>query len=93
MKQFNPPHPGEILKDDFIAPLGLTIKDVADGLKIARTNLSLIINGKAAISPEMAIKLSRAFSTTPDLWMNLQQAYDVWKAENKLRNVKIKNFR
>lgn len=90
MLQFNPPHPGEILKLDYIQPLELTITDVADGLGIARKNLSAIINGKAGVSPEMSIRLAEAFDTTPDLWLNLQANYDLWKIKKSgvQRNVK-----
>jgi antitoxin HigA-1 len=84
-----PPHPGTILKNDFLYPKNLTVKHVAERLRIARTNLSLIINGKASISPEMAIKLSKAFNTPPELWMNLQLSYDLWKAEKKIGRIRI----
>ena len=80
--QFNPPHPGEILKEDYLGPLGITVTSAATGLGIARKNLSAIINSKAGISPEMAIRLSEAFGTTPDFWLNLQKNYDLWKAKN-----------
>jgi addiction module HigA family antidote len=92
MLQFNPPHPGEILKMDYLDPLGLTITEAADGLAIARKNLSAIINGKAGISPEMAIRLSEAFDTTPDLWLNLQANYDLFKARTSGATRKIKRF-
>jgi antitoxin HigA-1 len=65
--QFNPPHPGEILKADYIDPLKLTITDVAEELGMARKNLSAIINGRTGISSEMALRLSQAFDTTPEL--------------------------
>lgn len=81
MLQFNPPHPGEILKVDYLEPLELTVTDAATGLGIARKNLSAIINGKAGISAEMAVRLSEAFDTTPDLWLNLQANYDLWKVK------------
>jgi addiction module HigA family antidote len=92
MKQFNPPHPGEILKMDYLIPLKLTVTDVAKGLAIARKNLSAILNGKAGISPEMALRLSEAFDTTPDLWLNLQANYDLWKAKKSGIERKITRF-
>ncbi len=92
MFQYSPPHPGEILKEDYLQPLNLTITEVADGLGIARKNLSAIINGKAGISPEMAIRLSEAFDTTPDLWMNLQANYDLWKIRASKPVTKIRRF-
>jgi addiction module HigA family antidote len=92
MIQYNPPHPGEILKEDYLQPLGLTITEAADGLGIARKNLSAIINGKAGISPEMAMRLSKAFDTTPDLWLNLQANYDLWKIKASKSAIKIRRF-
>ena len=92
MLQFNPSHPGEILKADYLDPFGLSIREAADGLHIARKNLSAIINGKAGISPEMAIRLSEAFDTTPGLWLNLQTNYDLWKARPSRETRKIKRF-
>ncbi|MCP4663086.1 MAG: HigA family addiction module antidote protein [bacterium] len=76
----NPPHPGEILKEDYLDPLGLSISDACRGLDIARKGLSEIVNGHSGISPVMAVKLARAFDTTPEFWLNLQTQYDLWKA-------------
>ena len=75
-----PTHPGTILKEDYLVPLEITITDMAAMLGISRTTLSKILNGKGGISPEMALRLSRAFGTTPDLWLNLQKNYDLWNA-------------
>ena len=92
MQQFNPPHPGEILKMDYLTPLELTVTDAANGLGIARKNLSAIINRRAGISPEMAVRLSEAFDTTPDLWLNLQANYDLWKIKKSGATRKITRF-
>jgi antitoxin HigA-1 len=78
---FNPPHPGEILREDCIKPLGLTIKEAALKLGITRQNLSDIVHCKTAISPAMAIKLGKAFKTSPDVWLGMQMQYDLWKAK------------
>ena len=75
-----PTHPGTILKEDYLAPLEITITDMAAMLGISRKTLSKILNGKGGISPEMALRLSRASGTTPDLWLNLQNNYDLWNA-------------
>jgi antitoxin HigA-1 len=77
-----PTHPGNIIKEDYLLPLSITIKDMADTLGISRKTLSKIINERGAITPDMALRLSRAFDTTPDLWLNLQKNYDLWNAEN-----------
>jgi len=89
---FNPPHPGEVIKMDYLEPLGLSVTEVAEGLKISRKNLSEIINGHTGISPEMALRLSLAFNTTPELWMNLQRNYDLWHARQKGKIKEIKSF-
>jgi antitoxin HigA-1 len=89
MNMHNPSHPGEILKELYIEPLGLTITEVARALDINRKTLSELIKGKSGINPEMAIRLARAFSTTSDSWLNLQRQYDIWMAQkdcNQLRD-------
>ena len=92
MEIVNPPHPGEILKEDYLVPLNLTVTEVAAGLGIARKNLSAIINGHAGISPEMAIRLSKAFNTTPQLWLNMQKEYDLWNAMQKEKEIVVESF-
>lgn len=87
-----PVHPGEILREDYINAHHLTITEVADGLGIARGNLSAIVNGRAGISPEMAVKLSEAFGNSPQFWVNLQKNYELWHAERKVNRLKIRHF-
>ncbi len=81
MLMHNPPHPGLIIKELCIDPLGLTVTETAKALGISRKTLSGIINGKAGISPEMAVRLSIAFNTTSESWINQQSQYDLWQAE------------
>lgn len=81
MLMHNPPHPGEVLKELCLEPLGLTVTEAAKGLGVSRKTLSTIINGKAGISPEMAVRLSIAFNTSSDSWLNQQTQYDLWQAE------------
>ncbi len=81
MLMHNPPHPGEVLKELCIEPLGITVTDAAKGLGISRKTLSSILNGKAGISPEMAVRLSIAFNTSSESWLNQQSQYDLWQAE------------
>ena len=80
MVMFNPPHPGIILGEDCIKPLGVT-----------RQNLSDIVNGKTAISPAMALKIAKAFNSDPEFWLNMQLKYDLWQAMQKtnLDNVQV----
>ena len=77
-----PTHPGNIIKEDYLIPLSMTIKDMADILGVSRKTLSKIINERGSITPDMSLRLSRAFDTSPDLWLNLQKNYDLWNAEN-----------
>ncbi|MBC7410745.1 MAG: HigA family addiction module antidote protein [Arcicella sp.] len=87
-----PSHPGEILREDFIKENGLTITEVAEGLGIARANLSAIVNERAGVSPELAVKLSEAFGNTPLFWINLQKNYELWHAERKVNRTIIRHF-
>jgi len=84
---FSPPHPGEILKEDVLPGLGLTVSAGAKQLGVTRVTLSRIVNGKSAISPDMALRLAAWLETTPDSWLNMQVAYDLWRAEQKPRPV------
>ena len=76
-----PPHPGKILKKLCLEPLELSVTEAAKGLGVSRKTLSSIVNGKAGISPEMAVRLSIAFNTSSESWMNQQAQYDLWQAE------------
>ncbi|HEY7213485.1 MAG TPA: HigA family addiction module antitoxin [Thermoanaerobaculia bacterium] len=76
----SPCHPGEILREDYLKPLGLSVSDVAKGLGVARKTLSVIVNERARISSPMAYRLARAFGTSPEFWVNLQTQYDLWQA-------------
>jgi addiction module HigA family antidote len=76
-----PTHPGKIIQEDYLKPLSITIKAMADLVGVSRKTMSKIINGKGSVTPDMALRLSRAFDTTPDLWLNLQKNYDLWNAE------------
>lgn len=80
MIMFNPPHPGEIIREDYLTPLNLTVTALAEALRVSRKNLSEIINEHTGISPRMAVRLAKAFSTSPQFWLNLQMQYDLWQA-------------
>jgi len=75
-----PGHPGGIISRQYLEPLGLTVSELAKILGVSRKTVSKIINGRGSISADMALRLSRAFNTTPQLWLNLQQNYDLWHA-------------
>ncbi len=76
----NPPHPGEVLREDVIAPLGLSVTDAADRLAMSRVALSRVLNGKAGISPDLAVRLEQAGAGTAQAWVAMQANYDLWEA-------------
>lgn len=86
---YNPPHPGEILRALCLKPLGLSVTDASKALGVSRKTLSSILNGRAGISPEMAVRLSIAFDTTSESWMNQQVQYDLWQAEQRRADLKV----
>ncbi len=83
MKMHNPPHPGEIIRKLWLEPLNLTATAAAAALGVSRKTLSALLNGRAGISPEMAIRLSMAFGTSAESWLNQQMQYDLWHAERR----------
>ena len=89
MKMHNPPHPGEVLRSLCLEPLGLTITEAAKALGVSRKTLSSILNGRAGISPEMAIRLSLAFDTSAESWLNQQLHYDLWRAERNRKKLRV----
>jgi addiction module HigA family antidote len=88
----NPPHPGEVLRTLCIEPLGLSVTETAKALDVSRKTLSAILNGRAGISPEMAIRLSKAFDTTAESWLNQQLQYDLWRARQMEAEMQVKKL-
>src|SRR5487761_322512 len=91
-RMHNPPHPGEIIRDQCLEPLGLSVTDAAKGLGVTRKAFSELLNGHAGVSPEMAIRLERAFGSTAETWLRMQVAYDLWQAEQRAGDLKVKRF-
>ena len=92
MPMKNPPHPGRSIKNACIEPLGLTVTEAARVLGVARPTLSNVINGKAGISPEMAIRLEKAFGSTADAWLRMQAAHDLAQARRREKQIKVKRY-
>jgi addiction module HigA family antidote len=92
MRMHNPPHPGEIIREFCIEPLDLTVTETAEALGVSRKTLSTLLNGRAGISPEMALRLSKVFGRTPEGWLRLQLQFDLWKAEQSLDISKLKRI-
>jgi addiction module HigA family antidote len=85
MRMYNPAHPGEVLRE-FMGEM--TVSDLAEHLGVTRVTLSRLINGNSGVSAEMALRLSEAFRTSPELWLNMQTQYDLWQA-SQVRKQKI----
>jgi len=85
----HPTHPGGILKRHYIEPLSMTISGLAGVLGVSRKTLSEIVNAHASITPDMALRLSKAFKTTPELWLNMQRNYNLWQASHKSDDWKL----
>ncbi len=92
MKMHNPPHPGEVLRQLCLEPLKLTVTDAARSLGVSRKALSSILNGRTGISPEMAVRLSIAFSTSAESWLNQQLQYDLWHAEKSRKMLRVRKL-
>lgn len=89
MLMHNPPHPGEVLRGLCLEPLGLSVTDAATALGVSRKTLSAVLNGRAGISPEMAVRLSIAFKTSAESWLSQQVQYDLWRAEKRRKGLKV----
>lgn len=92
MLMYNPPHPGEILRELCLEPLGISVTAAASGLGVSRKTLSSILNGRAGISPEMAVRLSIAFETSSESWLNQQSQYDLWQAEQHRDSLQVRRL-
>ncbi|MFT7459688.1 MAG: addiction module HigA family antidote [Planctomycetota bacterium] len=92
MRMHNPPHPGEILREFCIEPLGVSVTRAAEALGVSRKTLSSILNGRSGISPEMAIRLSKAFDTSAESWLNQQVQYDLWLAEKNADDMEVEHL-
>lgn len=89
---YNPSHPGEIIKEDCLAAMNLTVTDAAKGLGVSRKAFSELINGKSGISPEMAIRLEKAGWGTAEVWLTMQMNYDLWQARQNSVNIEVTRF-
>ncbi|MDE2235861.1 MAG: HigA family addiction module antidote protein [Gammaproteobacteria bacterium] len=82
-RMHNPAHPGEVLRE--YLPEGMTVSSAAERLGVTRQALSALLNGRAGVSAEMALRLSQALGTSPEMWLSMQAAYELWSAEQKPR--------
>jgi addiction module HigA family antidote len=92
MKMRNPAHPGEVIREACLEPLGLSVTAAAKGLGVSRKALSELLNAHAGVSPEMAIRLEKAGWSTAETWLRMQLQYDLWHAELRAGKIKVTKF-
>lgn len=92
MQMKNPPHPGHAVRHECLEPLGLTVTDGAAALGVSRQALNNLVNGKASISPEMAVRLSKAFGSSAETWLRMQLAYDLAQVQRRASAIKVKRL-
>ena len=90
MSMHNPPHPGQFIREIYINPFNLNIRKVADGLGVSPSTLNRVLNGESNISPEMALRLSKALGRSPESWLAMQDQYNLWHAK---KNVNLKGVK
>ena len=92
MAMYDPPHPGETIRELCLDPLGLTVTAAAEGLGVSRKALSELLNGHSGISPEMAIRLAKGFGGSAESWLRQQMQYDLWQAERNADRIRVERF-
>jgi addiction module HigA family antidote len=92
MEMFNPAHPGEIIREDCLKPLGLSVTDTARHLGVTRKALSVLLNGHSGVSPEMALRLEKAGWMKADHWLRMQMQFDLWQARQRATGLKVTPF-
>lgn len=89
MTMHNPPHPGEFISDVYMEPFGYSCRFIATKLDVAASTLNRILKGKSGITPEMALRLSKALGRTPESWLTMQDNYDLWQAKQSVNLTKV----
>lgn len=84
-RKVRPTHPGEMLREDFLPDYGLTVSRLAQAVGVSRQSISELLRGRRAVSPEMALRLSRLFGNSPEFWLNSQRAMDLWDATQAIK--------
>ena len=93
MAMHNPPHPGEFIREVYITPFGLSVRKVAENLNVSPSTLNRLLNGESNISPEMALRLSKALGRSPESWLVMQAQYDLWHARKKISLKQVKKLK
>ena len=92
MEMFNPPHPGEIIREDCMAPLGLSVTDAAKTLRVSRPTLSNLLNARADLSGDMAIRFGKAFGVDMETLMRMQNSYDIVRTRRREKTIRVPRF-
>ena len=92
MNMHNPPHPGEFILEVYLKPFGVSARTLAENLAVSPSTLNRIITGKSGISPEMALRLSKALGRSPESWLAMQHAFDLWQAKRKVKLKQVKKI-
>ena len=94
MAMHDPPHPGEFIREIYFAPYDVSVRKVAQGLGVSASTLTRLLNGESSVSPEMALRLSKALGRSPESWLALQDQYDLWQVRKSvdLKDVKKVNL-
>lgn len=92
MTMHNPPHPGEFILTTYLEPFGVSARTLAENLAVSPSTLNRIITGKSGISPEMALRLSKALGRSPESWLAMQHAYDLWQAKKKVKLEQVRTI-
>ncbi|MDT0583876.1 MULTISPECIES: HigA family addiction module antitoxin [Alteromonadaceae] len=92
MNMHNPPHPGEFIESVYLEPYGVSCRTLASHLGVAASTLSRVVKGKSAISPEMALRLSKTLGRTPESWLSMQDNYELWQAKQSLDLAKVQRL-
>ncbi len=92
MPMKNPPHPGKVILEECIKPLGLSITEAAEGLGVTRATLSRLVNGRSGISPQMAVRLSKAFGGSAESWLRQQMNYDLAQVQQAAKDIHVRRF-
>ena len=93
MTMHNPPHPGEFIRDVYITPFSLSVRRVAENLRVSPSTLNRLLNGESNISPEMALRLSKALGRSPESWLAMQNQYDLWHARKNINLRQVKKLK
>ena len=92
MSMHNPPHPGEFIQATYMEPFGVSCRNLAVHLDVAASTLNRVIKGQSGISPEMALRLSKALGRTPESWLTMQDNYDLWQAKKQIKLGKVQRL-